>query len=383
MPWNETVIMQRLQFILACQSGENSITSVCEQFGISRKTGYKWLQRFVPQELSSLQDRSHARLTPYPSTPDEIIEELVGVKLQFPDWGPQKVRDYLINKPSEFSIPATSTIGDIFKSRGLVEERKRNKPTPRKEPLREITYVNQVWSADFKGKFKLKNQRHCSPFTLTDNYSRYLLACDGTYNETTDFVKTCFERVFLECGLPDVLRTDNGRPFAGTGLGGLSQLSIWIMKLGIILERIHPGKPTENGRHERMHRSLKRRMFYHGVCTTLEEQQVWFDGFLFEFNEIRPHWALQGQPPSTCWKPSEKEYTGVVPELFSPDGTKHYFVRSNGCITLNRELLFISEALRGEHIWIREKNDEYDEIGFGQMTLAYYDKRKHKVIRAD
>lgn len=383
MPWNETVTMQRLQFIIACQAGDSSMTSICKLFGISRKTGYKWLQRFDPQELSSLENRSHARLTPYPSTPHSVIEQLLKVKQRYPDWGPRKVHDFLINHNVDFSVPATSTIGDIFKSFGLVEERRRNKPTPRKEPLREVTSANQVWCADFKGRFRLRNQRYCSTFTLTDNYSRYLLACDATYNETTSFVKNAFERVFLEQGLPEVLRTDNGRPFSSTGLGGLSNLSIWLIKLGITLERIHPGKPTENGRHERMHKSLKRGMHYRGICYTLEEQQAWFDEYLKEFNEIRPHEALGGKTPSTYWQASPREYKGVVAELPYPDNARLYRVRGNGDIMLNKKRLFICETLYGENIWIVEKDERYDEIGFGRMTLALYDKHNHKVIRAD
>ncbi|AYN27061.1 hypothetical protein D8682_08720 [Buttiauxella sp. 3AFRM03] len=260
MPWTETRPMQRLDFIRASQTGTEPFSTLCRRFGISRKTGYKWLQRFNPDDPASLFDQPRTRLTHPERLPPEIIQQLIDVRVKHPDWGPKKVRAWLINHQVPFDVPAASTIGDTLKREGLVIPRTHRRRTPgNRQPLTTISEVNQVWSADFKGKFRLLSQQYCHPFTLTDNHSRYLLSCEGTFRESESFVRGCLERAFLEYGLPEVLKTDNGQPFVGTGIAGLSRLAVWLIKLGIRPERIRKGHPEENGRHERMHRSLKLR----------------------------------------------------------------------------------------------------------------------------
>ncbi|RJT17835.1 integrase core domain-containing protein, partial [Buttiauxella izardii] len=242
--------------------------------------------------------------------------------------------------------------------------------------------VNQVWSADFKGKFRLLSQHYCHPFTLTDNHSRYLLSCEGTFRESEAFVRDCLARAFLEYGLPEVLKTDNGQPFAGTGIAGLSRLAVWLIKLGIRPERIRKGHPEENGRHERMHRSLKHSLSFGNRRATLEEQQAWFDSYREEFNRERPHEALGGLTPGGIWVPSPRKWDGKTPEVSYPEGAKVYRVGPKGVIHIGKRV-FLNQALRGEYVMLEEREDGLEAIIFNRMDLAYYDRRKQSIIRID
>lgn len=328
MPWSETVTMQRLQFVAACLEGDLPVAEVCRRFNISRKTGYKWLARFLPDDVTSLSDRSRARHHQN-TTPEPMVQLLLDTKHQHPLWGPEKIRQRLLNL-NVTGVPAASTIGGLFRAHGVVKKRGQAtysyKSTLSRE-LHSVTRPNDVWSADFKGKFTHVGGQWCHPFTLTDNYSRIVLACDATYMPDGRFVIPCLERVFRECGMPDVLRTDNGSPFAGAGLWGLSQMSVWLIKCGVFPERIRPGKPTENGRHERMHRTMK--------------------------------------------------------EMLVPDGARVLRVSAKGDLFFNGTRIFLSQALRSEHIWMKQVEDEVDELGFGELILARYDRRNHRIIRAD
>ncbi|MGK7245318.1 transposase [Buttiauxella agrestis] len=280
-------------------------------------------------------------------------------------------------------MPAASTIGDILKREGLVIPRTHRRRTPgNRQPLTTISGVNQVWSADFKGKFRLLSQQYCHPFTLTDNHSRYLLSCEGTFRESESFVRGCLERAFLEYGLPEVLKTDNGQPFAGTGIAGLSRLAVWLIKLGIRPERIRKGHPEENGRHERMHRSLKHSLSFGNRRATLEAQQAWFDSYREEFNQERPHEALGGLTPGGIWVPSPRQWDGKTPEVSYPEGARLYRVRSKGDIYIGKRL-FVNQALRGEYVMLEERGDGLEAIIFNRMDLAYYDRRKQSIIRID
>ncbi|HFD4207208.1 TPA: transposase, partial [Pseudomonas aeruginosa] len=241
---------------------------------------------------------------------------------------------------------------DILKREGLVPDKKRKRRTPgNRQPLTIISENNQVWSADFKGKFRLLSREYCHPFTLTDNHSRYLLSCRGTHRESEPFVRECLTDAFLEYGLPEVLRTDNGQPFAGTGIAGLSRLAVWLIKLGIRPERIRKGHPEENGRHERMHRSLKSAVKQGNTFMTMEEQQRWFSDYRKEFNYERPHEALAGATPGTVWQPSNRHWDGRLPEYAYPEGGTVYRVKSRGTLYMGKKgTVFLSEALTGEYI---------------------------------
>ncbi|WP_410753223.1 integrase core domain-containing protein [Citrobacter youngae] len=382
MPWTETVTMQRLQFVAACLEGDLPVAEVCRHFNISRKTGYKWLARFSPDDATSLADRSRARHHQN-TTPEHMVKLLLQTKQQHPLWGPEKIRHRLLNL-NVSGVPAASTIGDILRLHGLVKKRKppSYQPTQRRE-LHAVEHPNDVWSADFKGKFTHTGGRWCHPFTLTDNYSRIVLACDATYMPDGRFVIPCQERVFRECGVPQVLRTDNGSPFAGSGLWGLSLVSVWLIKCGVLPERIRAGKPTENGRHERMHRTLKDALKRHAKFTSLEEQQAWLDAWREEFNEIRPHKALGGRTPRSVWHPSERVFTGPLKTMPVPRDARLLRVSVKGDLCFNGTRIFLSEALRWEWIWMKQVEEDQDEIGFGKLILARYDRRNHRIIRAD
>lgn len=383
MPWTETVTMQRLEFILACQSGEETITDICRRYGISRKTGYKWLNRFDPLILASLENRSRARHAQPDKLPPDVAECLLRFREAHPDWGPKKIRHWFLNHDAAFSVPAASTIGDLLAGHGLVPPRLKRKRTPgNRLELTVSERNNQVWCADFKGRFRLKDRSYCRPFTLTDNHSRYVLACEAGGAETTAFVRDCMGRAFRECGLPDVMRTDNGAPFAGPGLVALTQLSVWLIKLGILPERIEPGKPQQNGRHERMHKSLKLAMSHGNIFHTLEEQQAWFSHWREEFNHERPHESLNDKPPASQWEPSLRQWDGREPEVYYAQGARLYRVGEKGEVRLNGRL-FLSEALKREYVEFREVDERLDAIHFGKMLLAYYDRAERRIIRID
>ena len=383
MPWTETRPMQRLDFIRACHAGTDSFSALCRLFGISRKTGYKWLGRFEPSDPASLFDRSRTPHSHSRTIPPDIVSHLTALRQKHPDWGPKKLRMWLLNHQARFPVPAASTIGDILKREGLVPDKKRTRRTPgNRQPLTDIRAVNQVWSADFKGKFRLLSRAYCYPFTLTDNHSRYLLSCQGNLRETESFARQCLTDAFLEYGLPDVLRTDNGHPFAGIGVAGLSRLSVWLIKLGIRPERIRKGHPEENGRHERMHRSLKGALKHGNIYTTLEQQQAWFSLYRKEFNNERPHEVLGGTTPGQIWTPSARSWDGKVPDYDWPAGARLYRVMSKGVIHIGKSV-FLSEALIGEYIMLEEKDDGLEAIIFNGITLAYYDRTTQSVIRID
>jgi len=383
MPWTETVTMQRLDFIRACEAGTHSISELCRLHGISRKTGYKWLARFDPTAPSSLENLSRARITQPEKIPSDIADRLVRFRMQHPDWGPKKIRHWFLNHNADFIVPAASTIGDLLKHERLVPDRLKRKRTPgNAQKLTVPEKNNQVWSADFKGRFRLKDARYCRPFTLTDNHSRYLLACEASYVETTAFVRACMERVFRECGLPDVILTDNGSPFAGPGIAALTKLSVWLIKLGILPERIAPGCPGQNARHERMHRSLKASMSHGNIFTTLAEQQAWFSRWQEEFNHERPHEADENKPPASCWTPSARLWDGRVPEVNYPEGARLFKVGGKGDLRLNGRT-FLSASLCGEYVRFLEVDDGVDVILFDRLILAYYDRAERRIIRID
>lgn len=382
MPWTETVTMQRLQFVAACLEGDLPVAEICRRFNISRKTGYKWLARFSPDDMRSLDDRSRARHHQN-VTPQPMVELLLETKQLYPLWGSEKIRQRLLNL-NVSGVPAASTIGDLLRAHGLVKKRRSPtfKPT-QPHVLHPVVRPNDVWSADFKGKFTHTGGRWCHPFTLTDNCSRAVLACDATYMPDGKFVMPCLERVFRECGMPEVLRTDNGPPFAGVGLWGLSVMSVWLIKCGVLPERIRPGKPTENGRHERMHRTMKEAMNHHPKFTSLKEQQDWLDAWRQEFNEVRPHKALGGRTPQSVWYPSARIFTGPLKSMPVPDGARMLRVAPKGDLNFNGTRIFLSQALGKEWIWMKQTEEECDEIGFGELILARYDRRNHRIIRAD
>lgn len=385
MPWQETDPMkQRMKFILACEDELTSHAEQCRRFGISRKTGYKWLERFELFGLDGIEERCRARHTQAESLREPMIKKLLLLKHKHQDWGPKKIRQWLLNQSVHSDVPAASTIGALFERHGLVKPRKRRRRAPPyTQPFSACLAANDVWSADFKGQFQLGNERWCYPFTLTDNHSRFLLACQGKYSTSEQGVRRCLEQAFRQYGLPVAFRTDNGTPFASNGLAGLSKLSVWLIRLGITVERIAPGKPSQNGRHERMHRSMKAAITCDSVKQDLAAQQRWFNQYRQSFNNERPHDALNGDSPSRHYKASSRTYDGKVPEVEYPDTACVRRVRSTGEIKWQGGLLFISNALIGQPVSLTEEADDLWCIRFGPAKLGHWDAIRRQIMRAE
>ena len=383
MPWEETCTMnEKMKFIVAWQSQKHSLSELCRNFGISRKTGYKFINRFEKEGISGLEPISRAHHAHPHQTDSQIVKIILELKHRYPNWGPRKLRDWLEIEYAKEQWPASSTIGEILKCHGLVKPRKRRCPKtpPHTEPFITCTTSNRVWSADFKGQFRMGSGELCYPLTITDNYSRFLLCCQGLLEPKGNAVIRYFERVFKEYGLPDAIKTDNGPPFASTALGGLSKLSIWWLQLGILPERIEPGNPQQNGRHERMHRTLKQETAK-PPKNTLRAQQEAFNRFKEEYNFERPHEGLNRKRPADVYKASYKEYPNKLPEVEYEDGFQIRMVKSNGQIKLKGKKIFVSETLYGFPVGIKEIDDGIWDLRFSKVKLGKINYRLGKVVR--
>ncbi len=380
MPWNQTDPMkQRTRFVLAYEDGLYTMTELCARFGVSRKTGYKWLDRYHEQGLDGLKDQSRAPHYCPHRTAEDIEALLLETRRSHPRWGPRKLIDYLRPRYPDVSFPAASTVGALLKRHGLVEGKRRPRKTKHPGAGTLVTTApNQVWGADFKGEFRLQNGVYCYPLTVTDAHSRYLLACRALPSTQQKGAFAVFERLFKERGLPEAIRTDNGRPFATNALWGLSRLSVWWIKLGISRQRIAPGKPQQNGRHERMHRTLK-------AETTrppeheMTQQQERFDAFQQEFNHERPHEALGGAVPASVYAQSARAFPE---QLAEPAYAGHYEVRrvsTAGMFRFKQRQVFLSQALSNEWIALEEVADGLWSVYFYEVLLARLDERDFKV----
>lgn len=374
MPWLETDAMsERARFVIAVREHGMSIAAACREFGVSRQSGYKWLKRYDQEGVAALADRSRAPKSSPQATPSDVIERIVAARERHPDWGPKKLRAYLSATQSQTRWPAPSTIGDLLAERGLVEprERRRRAPVLSTTPLSHAAWPNALWSADFKGQFRLGCGQYCYPLTASDNFSRKLFACDALSSTQGSGAIPVFERVFREQGLPDAIRTDNGAPFASTSLGGLSELSVWWLKLGIRHERIAPGHPEQNGRHERMHLTLKRATTRPAAFDSAGQQQR-FDDFVREFNELRPHEALGMKTPASVHTRSDKAYDGHVPDPEYPNDDVVVRVRSSGQITLGPDVLSVGKPLADQLVGLLELDDDCWLISFAGLELGVF-----------
>lgn len=371
MPPRTWTMHDRTHFVVAAQAHEDSMSELCRQFEISRKTGYKWRARFAAEGPAGLVDRTripHA----YPhAMPPATREALLALRAQHPTWGPKKLCARLPVVCPGLPVPAASTVGDLLHTAGLcVPHRRRRHAPPRSQPLAHATAPNAVWCADFKGDFTLGDGTRCSPLTISDGCSRYLLRCQALAVTTVERVLPLFEATFREWGLPDVIRTDNGPPFASVGAGGLTRLSMWWIKLGIRPERIDPGKPQQNGRHERMHRTLKADAPCAPPASSLRAQQQRFDAFRRSFNEERPHEALGQAPPASLHRPSPRPFPDRLPELVYPEGTQVRRVRPNGCIRWQGAEVYITQTLAGEPVGLTQVTEREWEVAFGPLLLG-------------
>jgi len=381
MPWKETSAMdQRVQLIADWLSGEYTKSELCRAYGISRPTADKWIHRYReggPGGLAELSRAAHAHPN---QTGDEVRAMIIATKLAHQRWGPKKVMDRLRGERAERGWPADSTAGEILKRAGLVRPRvRRHRVAPYGQPFRECRGPNQSWSADFKGDFRLGNGRRCYPLTLSDNFSRYLLVCRALARPSYAEVHPWCEWVFREYGLPEAIRTDNGAPFASLAVGGISQLSKWWIQLGITPERIRPGKPAQNGRHERMHRTLKEAV---PAQATLQAQQRQYDPFREEYNWQRSHEALGRKTPGSVYRCSPRVYPGKLPAVEYEPGVTVRQVRHNGQIKWQGELIYVSEVLANEPLGLTQVDDQQWEIRYSFHRLGILDQRLKRILPA-
>lgn len=349
MPWMETDPMdQRVQFIADVIAGDLPITALAARFGISRKTAYKWLDRYRADGAAGLAPRrpipTHLphRLAP------PVRAAILAARDAHPTWGPKKLRTLLVDHPAVPVVPAASAIGRLLTASGKTQPQSRP-PRTRATPTSLTTPVgpNHVWSIDFKGWFLTGDGQKCFPLTVLDSASRYLLACVALPTTHGTLVRPVFEDLFRRYGLPKILRSDNGTPFASTGLGGLTALSVWWRRLGIRLERIEPGHPEQNGRHERFHRTLKAEV---GIAENQAAQQAQFAAFEQEYNVVRPHEALGQRPPASVYVPSPRPYPAELPHLPHPPDAEVRRVRRNGSVLFAGKEVYVTPALTGETI---------------------------------
>jgi len=382
MPWKDVRPMdQRTRLIGDWLSHEYTITELSDSYGVSRKTIHKWVNRYRAGGSAALEELSHVPHAHPNETPRRIINELISTKLKHQYWGPRKIVAWLRRHHPEDKWPVASTTGNILKKEGLVKKRPiRHHTPPYTEPFQICTKPNDVWSMDYKGQFRMLDNRLCYPFTVTDNFSRYLLTCQGLLHPTYENTRPYLERAFREYGLPLAIRNDNGVPFASVGLGGISQLSAWLIKLWIRPERIDPGHPEQNPRHERMHRCLKEETT-NPPKANLKQQQKAFDYFQEEYNTDRPHEALNLTEPASHYSLSRRIYPDKLPEVEYASCYTVRQVRSNGEIKWRGDPIYISKALIGELVGLRQLSDKNWLVMFSFYPLGILDERAGKIIR--
>ena len=381
MPWKETCAMDfKVQMIADWLKREHTITELGEHYQVSRKTIYKWIGRYQAGGIQALQEESHAPLKHPNATGIEIAAEIIATKQRHDKWGPKKVVGWLKEHYPDQYWPAISTAQSILYKNGLVQPRKKRQHTPPyQQPFQQCNQPNDSWSIDYKGQFRTGDGRLCYPLTMTVNYSRYLLTCHALFHPSYEATRPLLERAFREYGLPLAMRSDNGAPFASVGLGGLSRLSIWLIRLRIIPERIALAHPEQNGRHERMHRTLKE-----AVCRpsrkSLMQQQKAFDRFMAEYNAERPHEALGMQTPASFYQPSHRPYPRKLPLVEYDNWLTVRKVMPNGCIKWKCQLIYISQALAGESVGLKQVSDTTWEVYFSYLFLGILDESKQKVL---
>ena len=377
MPWPTTSPMsQRLEFIHTVVEHRVAMRTACRQFGISEKTGYKWLQRFLGGGPAALADRSHAPRVAAHQLAPAVRDAVCALRKAHPTWGARKLRQVLATTRPTVEWPAPSTITTLLKRTGDIVPRRRivhdRAAWAAATGLTPATVPNEVWAADFKGEFRLGRGPECYPLTVTDLCSRVVLELTGLPSTASLPAQQQFIRCFEAYGLPTVMRTDNGAPFgAPQALGGLSTLAVWWIRLGIRPERIHKGKPQENGSHERMHRTLKAETT-RPAAATFQAQQRRFDTWQHTFNTLRPHEALGMTPPATHDVASPRPYPRHLPPLDYPAHVELRRVNSNGVIRWHSEFLFLSRVLTGEYVGVEETGEDEWTISLGPLRLGYY-----------
>ena len=382
MPWRQVDAMsERLRFVRDARQRLVSFTELCALYEISRFTGYKWLKRANASGLDFLQELSRRPHSCPHATPPELQARLLAARRQHPTWGPCKllalVRRQDRRRGIDFAWPARSTGAELLRRNGLVTPRRRRMARSHPgRPLTPMSAPNVIWTADYKGQFRLGNGHYCFPLTVQDGFSRYLLGCRSLTGTTTAECRPVFQRLFQEYGLPEILRTDNGVPFATQALGRLSQLSVWWIRLGIYPELIEPAHPEQNGRHERIHRTLKRATARPPAPTPRSQQQR-FDLFRDEYNAVRPHQALGDATPASLYTRSPRPYPSAPPPLEYPSHFEVRLVSANGGIRWLSDWVNVSHVLGGEYVGLEEIDEGEWDLYFGRMRLG----RFHEPLR--
>jgi transposase InsO family protein len=383
--------MQEWEHESQAADGPANMSALCRAFGISRQTGYKWLARYMAagrDEAALAEESRRPRHSPC-ATPQRVVDVVIGARRMFPRWGARKLHSWLLRNVSRRgplcmavkAVPSPTTIGAILRREGLTRPRRRRSRTPPTSwPFKQTTGPNATWCVDFKGHFRTQDGKTCYPLTVMDAYSRKLLRCVALRDPNGKQVRNVFESAFRQYGLPTALRSDNGPPFASVAPGGLSRLSVWWTRLGIRHERIQPGKPQQNGRHERMHRTLKE------AATTppsasLEAQQKVFDWFVEHYNAERPHEALGGRTPNQVYRASPRRMPGTLEPLSYPLDCEIRRVRRDGSAHLTRtRSVAVGKALAGEWIAFRWLAEQKWEVRFGPITVGIFDFSRKKMI---
>jgi putative transposase len=382
MPWQECFKMdERLRFVARLLEGEK-MAALCREFDISRKTGYKIFTRYKDCGLEGLTDRSRRPYRQGGQLPFQIENLILQFKREYPSWGAPKIREKIRRKHSDILLPAISTVHAVLDRHGLVNRPRRRRYKAEGTALSRPVHPNELWCADYKGEFMLADHRYCYPLTITDSASRYLLSCEALSSTKAQYAFSVFERVFKDFGLPKAIRTDNGVPFAsGNSLFGLSKLSVWWLRLGIQIERIKPAHPEQNGRHERMHLTLKKEATKPAAKNFIQ-QQGRFDRFIDQYNQERPHQALGMKYPAELYVSSSKPYKGLS-DLEYPFHDRTITVTCCGRICIERRKINLSTVFAGQNVGIKQVSDKVWLVSFMQYDLGFFDHETGRITSAE
>jgi len=380
MPWKETKPMdQKTQFISDYIRDYYNFTELCERYGISRKTGYKWIERYHAEGPPGLKERSRAPKGNPQRTPQKIVDALLELRQKHPTWGAKKLLDKLSERQPSWKLPARATVYDLLKPYGVIpKRRRRSKPGHSGYSRIQALQPNDVWCTDFKGQFKMGNGHYCYPLTVTDQFSRFIPVIKSLPSTATVGVKPIFTRIFQEYGLPKYMRSDNGVPFATTALCRLSALSAWWIQLGIIPDLIEPGKPQQNGQHERMHRTLKDETTRPPGYSSPAQQRK-FNAFVQEFNHERPHEGIDMKRPAQLFEPSPRQMPSKIKPFEYPDRYEVRYVSGNGGIRWNNQWVCVSHVCHGQYVGFEEIDYKVWNVFYGPVKIGIFHEHKLKI----
>lgn len=380
MPWNETTAMdQKVQFIRDWNRERHTVSELCAVYGISRKTGYKWIKRYIEQGPDGLLERSSEARWIHNKTPIEVEQALLAIRLKHPRWGAKKLLHIVGERQPKLILPGPSTVCNILSRNGLITKKPRRRTIGHPgKPSSQIVLPNDCWSTDFKGQFRTGDDLYCYPLTTTDNYSRYLLGCQALPGTLLKPTKDAFCRLFKEYGLPLRIRSDNGVPFASATLARLSRLSAWWIRLGVMPELIEPGKPQQNGKHERMHRTLKDETTKPPAANSRAQQRK-FNIFRHEYNEDRPHEALDMDTPAQRYRPSTRPMPDKLLPLEYPDRFEVRYVSANGGIRWKNQWINVTSVIIGDYVGLEEIDDGLWDVYYGPLKLGRLHERHMRI----